>query len=156
MKSKEYQILTSRHQNEELFSATKIRELLSISCCHQSQHLQTSEAYNTRTYNFSTKEAKKFFRRSKMLTTSTRHDFQTTYPCILGRIVCPEERWKLQRLVKVVEYLAAPLDYLRLSHWSWRHSGRVLCAFISESRMLPMLERLDPTAYKKKRLHDHQ
>ena len=84
-----------------------------------------------------------------MLTTSTRHGFQTTYPCILGRIVCPEERWKLQRLVKVVEYLAAPLDYLRLSHWSWRHSGRVLCAFISEGRMLPMLERLDPTAYKR-------
>src|SRR6185503_3519006 len=82
-----------------------------------------------------------------MLITSTQHGFQTTYPCILGRIVCPEERWKLQRLVKVVEYLAAPLDYLRLSHWSWRHSGRVLCAFISESRMLPML---DPMAYKRK------
>jgi len=58
MKSKEYQILTSRHQNEELFSTTKIRELPSVSYCHQSQHLQTSEAYNTRTYNFSTKEAK--------------------------------------------------------------------------------------------------
>ena len=85
-----------------------------------------------------------------MLTTSTRHGFQTTYPCILGRIVCPEERWKLQRLVKVVEYFAAPLDYLRLSHWFWRHSGRVLCAFISEGTMLPMLERLDPTAYKRK------
>ena len=85
-----------------------------------------------------------------MFITSTQHGFQTTYPCILGRIVCPEERWKLQRLVKVVEYLAAPLDYLRLSHWFWRHSGRVLCAFISEGRMLPMLQRLDPTAYKRK------
>ena len=85
-----------------------------------------------------------------MLTTSTQHGFQTTYPCILGRIVCLEERWKLQRFVKVVEYFAAPLDYLRLSHWFWRHSGRVLCAFISEGRMLPMLERLDPTAYKRK------
>ena len=57
MKSKEYHILTSRHQNEELFSTTKIQELPSISYCHQSQHLQTSEAYNTSTYNFSTKEA---------------------------------------------------------------------------------------------------
>ena len=85
-----------------------------------------------------------------MLTTSTRHGFQTTYPCILGRIVCLEERWKLQRLVKVVEYFAAPLDYLQLNHWFWRHSGRVLCAFISKGRMLPILERLDPTAYKRK------
>ena len=85
-----------------------------------------------------------------MSTTSTRHGFQTTYPCILGRIVCPEERWKLQRLVKDVEYVAAPLDYLRLSYWFWRHSGWVLCAFISEGRMLPMLERLNPTTYKRK------
>ena len=83
-----------------------------------------------------------------MLTTSTRHGFQTTYPCILGRIVCPEERWKLQRLVEVVENFAALLDYFRLGHWFWWHSGRILCAFISEGRMFPMLERLDPTAYK--------
>ena len=57
MKSKEYKILTGRHRDEELFSATKIQELPSVSCYHQSQHLQTSEAYNTRTYNFSAKEA---------------------------------------------------------------------------------------------------
>ena len=52
-----------------------------------------------------------------MLTASTRHGFQNTYPCILGRILCLEEHWKLQRLVEVVEYFAAPLDYFRLSHW---------------------------------------
>ena len=148
MKSKEYQILTSRHRDEKLFYATKIRELLSISCCHQSQHLQTSEAYNTRTYNFSTKEAKKFFRRSKMLTTSTRHGFQNTYPCIIGRILCTEERWKRQRLVEVVEYFAAYLNYFRLSHWFWRHPSGVLRAFISKCKMLSELERLDSTTNK--------
>ena len=58
MKSKEYQILTGRHRDEEFFSATKIQELPSISCCHQKQHLLKSEAYNTKTYNFSAKEAK--------------------------------------------------------------------------------------------------
>jgi len=42
----------------EFFSATKIRELLFVSCCHESQHLQKSGAYNTKTYNFSTEEAK--------------------------------------------------------------------------------------------------
>ena len=89
-----------------------------------------------------------FVRRSKTLTTSTRQCFPNTYPCILGRILCPEERWKLQRLVKVVEYFAASLDYFRLSHWFWRHSSRILCTFISEGRMFPKLKRLDPTAYK--------
>ena len=83
-----------------------------------------------------------------MLTTSTRHSFQNTYPCILGRILCPKERWKRQRLVKVVEYFAASLDYFRLSHWFWRHPSGVLRAFISKCRMLSELERLDPTTNK--------
>ena len=78
-----------------------------------------------------------------MLTTSTRHGFQNTYPCILGMILCPEERSKYQRLVEVVEYFAAPLDYFRQSHWFWRHPSRVLCAFISKGRMLSELERLN-------------
>jgi len=58
MKSKEYRILTSQHQYEESFSATEIQELFSVSCCHQKQHLLKSEAYNTKTYNSSAKEAK--------------------------------------------------------------------------------------------------
>ena len=119
-----------------------------VSCYHQSQHLQKSEAYNTRTYNFSAERSKEFVRRSKMLTTSTRHGFQNTYPCILGRILCLEERWKLQRLVEVVEYIVAPLDYFRLSHWFWRHPSGVLHAFISKCRMLSELERLDSTTNK--------
>ena len=76
--------------------------------------------------------------------------FVNTFPCILRRILCPEECWKLQRLVEVVKYFTTSLDYFRLSHWFRRHSDGVLCAFISEGRMLPMLERLDPTAYKRK------
>ena len=83
-----------------------------------------------------------------MLTTSTRHGFQNTYPCILGRILCPEERWKRQRLVEVVEYFAASLDYFRLSHWFWRHPSGGLHAFISKCRMLSKLERLDSTTNK--------
>ena len=57
MKSKEYHILTSLHRDEESFSATKLLELPSASCYHQKQHLLKSEAYNTMSYNFSTKEA---------------------------------------------------------------------------------------------------
>ena len=83
-----------------------------------------------------------------MLTTSTRHGFQNTYPSILGRILCPEECWKRQRLVEVVEYFAASLDYFRLSHWFWRHPSGVLRAFISKCRMLSELERLDSTTNK--------
>jgi len=116
MKSKEYQILTGQHRDEEFFFAIKIRELPSISCYHQSQHLQKSEAYNTWTYNFSAERSKEFVRRSKMLIASTRHGFQNTYPGILSRILCPDERWKLQRLVEVVEYFAAPIEYFRLSY----------------------------------------
>jgi hypothetical protein len=84
-----------------------------------------------------------------MLIASTRHGFQNTYPGILGRILCPDERWKLQRLVEVVEYFAAPLDYFRLSHWFWRHSSGVLCASISKGRMVSELERLDSSTNKR-------
>ena len=66
------------------------------------------------------------------------------YPGILGRILCPEENWKCQRLVEVVEYFAAPLDYFRLRHWLWRHPGGILFTFISKGRMLSQLERLRP------------
>ena len=62
----------------------------------------------------------------------------------------PKECWKLQRLVEVIEYFAASLDYFRLSHWFWRHSSGILCTFISEGRMFSKLERLDPTANKGK------
>ena len=85
-----------------------------------------------------------------MLTTSTQQCFPNTYPCILRRVFRPEECWKFQRLVEVVEYFAASPNYFRLSHWFWRHSGGILCAFISEGRMLSKLERLDPTAFKGK------
>ena len=83
-----------------------------------------------------------------MLSTSTRHGFQNTYPCILGRILCQEECWKCQRLVKVIEYFASSLDYFRLSHWLWGHPSGVLRAFISKSRMLSQLERLHPATNK--------
>src|SRR6185312_12622320 len=72
-----------------------------------------------------------------------------TYPYILERILCPEERWKCQRLVEVVEYFAASLDYFRLSHWFWRHHSGVLCAFISKCRMLSKPERLDSMTNKR-------
>ena len=139
----EFYKLTGRHQDEEFFSATKIWESHSVFCYHQSQHLQRLEAYNTRTYNFSAKRSKEFVRRSEMLTTSTRHGFQNTYPCILGRILCPEERWKRQRLVKVVVYFAASLAYFRLRHCFWRHLGGILYTFIPKGRMFSELERLD-------------
>ena len=148
MKSKEYQILTGQHRDKEFFSATKIQELPFISCCHQKYHLLKSVACNTMTYNFSAKEAKNSSEDKKMLTKSTRQCFPNTYPCILGRVFRPEECWKFQRLVKIVEYFAASPDYFRLSHWFGRHSDGILCAFISEGRILSKLERLDLTAYK--------
>ena len=90
---------------------------------------------------FLKKEAKDLSEDQKQLTTSTRHGFQNTYLGILGRILCPEENWKRQRLVEIVEYFAAPLDNFRLRHWLWRHPGGILYAFISKSRMLSQLER---------------
>ena len=97
---------------------------------------------------FLQKETKNLSDDQEWLTASTRHGFQNTYPCILGRILCPEERWKYQRLVEVVKYFASPLDYFRLSHQFWRHPGGILCAFISKGRMLSELERLHPATNK--------
>ena len=74
--------------------------------------------------------------------------FLNTYPSLFGRIDCREECWKFQVLVEVVEYLATSLDCFRVSHCFWRKSGGILCTFISEGRMFPMLERLDPTSHK--------
>jgi len=74
--------------------------------------------------------------------------FLSTYSGFLGRIGCPEEYWKLQGFVKVVEYFATSSDYLRLSHRFRGHSSRILCTFISKGRMFSMLEMLDPTAHK--------
>ena len=62
-----------------------------------------------------------------------------TYPGILGRIACPEERWKSQRLVKVVEYFATPSYYLRTRHQFRGKSGWIFYTFISEGGMLSML-----------------
>jgi len=97
---------------------------------------------------FLQKEDKSSSEDQRWLPTSTRHDFQNTYPCILGKILCPQERWKHQGLVKVVEYFAAPLDYFRFRHWFWRHPGGILSAFISKGRMLSELERLQPATDK--------
>ena len=72
-----------------------------------------------------------------------------TYPGILGRIACPEERWKSQRLVKVVEYFAASFYHFKTSHWLRRESGWIFCAFISEGGMFPMLQGLYSTTHKR-------
>jgi len=89
-----------------------------------------------------------------MLTKRTRQCFPNTYPCILGRVFRPEECWKFQRLVEVVEYLAASSDYFRLSHWFWWHSGGVLCAFISRQDAFKAGE-AGPHGLQMKRPHDH-
>ena len=74
--------------------------------------------------------------------------FFNTYLCIFGRILGPEEYWKLQRFVKIIEYFTTSSDYIRMSHWFWRHSGSIFYPFISKGWMLSMLKRLDPTAHK--------
>ena len=98
-------------------------------------------------YNFATNEARI---RQKVTNFIYKYStvFLSTYSGFLGRIGCPEEYWKLQGFVKVVEYFATSSDYLRLSHRFRGHSGRILCTFISEGRMFSMLERLDPTTHK--------
>ena len=60
-------ILTGRHRDEELSFATLIREPPSIFCCHQNQHSQKSEAYNTMIYNSSAERRQYLDRRSKMV-----------------------------------------------------------------------------------------
>ena len=71
-----------------------------------------------------------------------------TYPGILGRIAYPEERWKSQGLVKVVEYLAAPSYYLRMIHRFRGKSGWIFYTFISEGEMLSILQGLYSTTHK--------
>ena len=98
-------------------------------------------------YNFSAKEARI---RQKIKNFNSKYSavFPNTYPCIFGRILGPEEYWKLQRLVKIIEYFTTSSDYIRMCHWFWRHSGSIFYPFISEGWMLSMLKRLNPTAYK--------
>ena len=124
-----------------------IQEWPSISCYHQKQHLLKLEAYNAMSYNFSAKEAR-VYQKIKTLITSTRRCFFNTYPCIFGRILGPEEYWKLQRFVKIIEYFTTSSDYIRMCHWFWWHSGSILYPFISEGWMLSILERLNPMAHK--------
>ena len=69
-------ILTGRHRDEELSSATLIQEPPFVSCCRQNQHLQKSEAYNTRIYNFSAERSQYLVRRSKMV----NYKYSTWYP----------------------------------------------------------------------------
>ena len=67
IQSTKYYILTGRHRDEELSSTTLIRGPPSVSCYRQNQHLQKSEAYNTRIYNFSAERSQYLVRRSKMV-----------------------------------------------------------------------------------------
>ena len=69
-------ILTGRHRDKELSSATLIREPRSVSCCHQNQHSQKSEAYNTRIYNSSAERSQYLVRRSKLV----NYKYSTWYP----------------------------------------------------------------------------
>ena len=69
-------ILTGRHRDEELSSATLIQEPPSIFCCHQNQHSRKSEAYNTRIYNSSVERSQYLDRRSKMVD----YKYSTWYP----------------------------------------------------------------------------
>ena len=72
-----------------------------------------------------------------------------TYPRILRRIACPEERRKSQGLVKVVEYLAAPSYYLRMIHRFRGKSGWIFYTFISEGGILSILQGLYSMTHKR-------
>ena len=107
------------------------------------------EAYSTTCCNSFAKEwfhqkskGNYSYKYSKMLT--------NTYPRILERITCPEEHWKSQGLVKIVEYFAASFYYFRASHWLRSESSWILCAFISEGGMFLMLQGLYSTTHKRK------
>ena len=89
-----------------------------------------------------------FIRRLTTLSTSTRQYSSNSYLGLFGRIGCREECWQFQGLVKVIEYFTTSLDCFRMSHCFWQKSGRILCTFISEGRVFPVLERLDPTTHK--------
>ena len=76
--------------------------------------------------------------------------FFNTYPGLFGWVDCREECWKYQRLIEIIKYFAASLNYFRTSHCFCRQSGGILCAFISEGRMFPTLKRLNSTTNKGK------
>ena len=76
--------------------------------------------------------------------------FLNTYSSIFRRIDCRKNCWQFQRLVEIIEYFTTSPDYFRMSHCFWRESGGIFCAFISEGRMFPMLERLNPMTHKGK------
>ena len=98
-------------------------------------------------YSFSAKEARICQKIKNFIYKYSAVSLRTN-SSLLGRIGCPEKRWQLQRLVKVIEYFTTSSDCFEMSHCFGRQSGGILCTFISEGRMFPMLERLDPTAHK--------
>ena len=51
---------------------------------------------------------------------------------------------------EVVKYFATPSDYLSTRHRLWSKPGGILYTFISEGRMLSMLQGLDLTTHKRK------
>ena len=69
-------ILTGRHRDEELSSATLIREPPSVFWCHQNPYSRKSEAYNTRIYNSSVERSQYLVRRSKLV----NYKYSTWYP----------------------------------------------------------------------------
>ena len=71
-----------------------------------------------------------------------------TYLEIFGRVACPEQNWKSQRLVKIVEYFAASFHQVRLKNLIRRESRWISRAFISECRMLSPLQGLYSMAQK--------
>ena len=73
-----------------------------------------------------------------------------SYPGILGWIDCRKECWQHQSVVQVVKYFATSFDYLSTRHCFWIKPGRIFHTFISEGRMLPTLQGLDPTTHKEK------
>ena len=100
-------------------------------------------------YNSSTKKAR-IRQNIKMHIYKYSIVFLNTYPGLFRRIDFRKERWEFQVLVEIVDYFTTSSDYFRMSHCFWRESGGIFCTFISESRMLPTLNRLNPTTHKGK------
>ena len=101
---KEYQILTGQHQHEVFSSTAKLQEWPSVSCYHQKQHLLKLEAYKTMSSNFSAKQARTPSE-DKNFNYKYSAVFFNTYPCIFGRILGPEECWKIQRFFQIYRVL---------------------------------------------------
>ena len=133
-----------------LFSGTKILEPLYASYHHQNgRHHKKTMACSTMSYNSSAK--KTIHHNSKRLTYKYSKMLIDTYPGILGWIDYREECWKHQRVVELVEYYAAPFDYLRTRYCFWSKPGGIFYALISEGRMLPTPQGLNPMTHKGKR-----